>query len=128
MFTPHPDALKDGKNIIAAQIPTPASTWWTRMLRKRKAKRINQKLTNFRDQRAISKCILENLQKELMSTEDHLESSPSQSAKPNEQQQTAVERSKQAALRANKPHCCPAKSQRVACFGGGARFQYGPKL
>ena len=28
VFTPHPDALKDGKRIIAVQIQTPSSTWW----------------------------------------------------------------------------------------------------
>ena len=121
VFTPQPDALKDGKGIIAAQNPTPSSTWWKRMLRKRKVKRINQKLTNFRDQRAISKCILENLQKELMSTKDHLEPSPPQTAKPNEQQQTAVERSEQAAL-------LSCQVSEGGLFWGEARFPHGPKL
>ena len=65
---------------------------------RRKIKRTIQQLQKWQESKTISRCVLENLQKELMSTEDHLEPSPSQSAKPNEQQQAAVERSEQAAL------------------------------
>ena len=38
------------------------------------------------DQKAIFKCILEKVQKELMSAEAHLEPSLPQTAKPNKQQ------------------------------------------
>ena len=65
VFTPQSDALRDGKRGIAAEITTPSSKWWEKMTSKRKAKRANQNLSNFRDQKAISKCILENLEKEL---------------------------------------------------------------
>ena len=88
---------------------------------RRKIKRTIQQLQKWQESKTISRCVLENLQKELMSTEDHLEPSPSQSAKPNEQQQTAVERSEQAAL-------LSCQVSEGGLFWGGARFQHGPKL
>ena len=36
-------------------------------------------------------------------------------------QQSPMNNSRQQWRGANKPHCCPAKSQMVACFGGGGQ-------
>ena len=61
-------------------------------------KRVASKIQRFCEQKELSKCILENLEKELEATKACVESDPTQTESSNRQHQTAVERSKQAAL------------------------------
>ena len=65
-------------------------------------------------QQAMSKCILENLEQRLKAAEDHAKPSPSQPSPPNRQQQTAVERSEQAA-----PLFCQVSEGGMGWDGGG---------
>ena len=94
-----PDAQSQGSNLNVdndnvAKTKLSKTSKWDR----RRVKRAIQRLQNYGERNEISKCILENFQQELLSAKEILESSSPPTSKPNELQQTAVERSEQAAL------------------------------
>ena len=94
-----PDAQSQGSNLNVdidnvSKTKLSKTSKWDR----RRVKRAMQILQNYGERNEISKCILENFQQELLSAKEILESSSPPTSKPNELQQTAVERSEQASL------------------------------
>ena len=84
-------------------------------------RKVTSKIQRFCEQKELSKCILENLEKELEAAKACVESNPTQTESPNRQHQTAVERSEQAAL-------LSCQVSEGGLVWGGAKLQHGPNL